>query len=156
MKTIKLDNQKLEITFNESDKITIQIKEDVIVNVNDKKLFKKGDLSIEENINVSFEKTIKLKVGKIYKKGEMLIKLTWADKFDPSGLFQRFHFYGFNTDTGYFKSCFDVMRNNYHGFEEATQEEWKEKMIEKCSKMTQIEIYHLWENLISKETQKVD
>jgi hypothetical protein len=156
MKTIKLNNEKLEITFNESNKITIQTKEDVIVNVNDKKLFKNGSLSIEENINISFEKTIKLKPGKIYKKGEMLIKLTGANRFDASAFFQRFHFYGFNTETGYFKSCFDVMHDTYHGFEEATEEEWKEKLIEKCSKMTPKEIYYLWENLISKETQKVD
>lgn len=156
MKTIKLDSEKLEITFNESNKITIQTKEDVIVNVNDKKLFKNGSFSIEENLNISFEETIKLKVGKIYKKGEMLIKLIWADKFDSSGFFQRFHCYGFNTETGYFKSSFDVMHDNYHGFEEATKEEWEEKMIEKCSKMTPKDIYYLWENLISKETQKVD
>jgi hypothetical protein len=158
MKTIKLYSEKLEITFNESDKITICTKEDVIVKINDNKLFKNGSLSIEEkeHINISFEETIKLKVGKIYKKGEMLIKLTWADRFDASGFFQRFHFYGFNTDTGYFKSCFDVMHDNYHGFEEATKEEWEEKMIEKCSKMTSKDIYYLLENLISKETQKVD
>lgn len=156
MKTIKLDGKKLEIIFNESDKITIYAQEDVIVKINDNKLFKNGSLSIEENLNISFEKTIKLKVGQIYKKGEMLIKLTWADRFDSSAFFQRFHFYGFNTETGYFKSSFDVMHNNYHGFKEATQEEWEEKMIEKCSKMTAKEIYYLWENLISKETQKVD
>jgi len=154
MKTINLDNEKLEITINENNKITYQIPRDFIVNINGYKLFKKGFLSIDEDLNISFEEIIKLKVGKIYKKGEMLIKLTCADRFDSSAFFQRFHFYGFNTETGYFKSSFDVNHNSYHGFEEATQEEWKEKLMEKCLKMTTDEIYYLWENLINKEIIK--
>lgn len=153
MKKIELDNKKLEITFNDIDRVIIHTKEDFVVNINDKKLFKNGSLEIDENINIYFEKTIELIVGKIYKKGEMLIKLTCVDRYDPSAFFQRFHFYGFNTNSGNFQSSFDIMHNAYHGFEEATQEEWKEKMIEKCSTMTNEEIYYLWENLISKETK---
>ena len=154
MKTIKLNNEKLEISIDESNKVTINIDKNVIVNINDIKLFKKGSLSIKDNLNISFDKAIILKPGKIYKKGEMLIKLIGCNRFDAGAFFQRFYFYGFNTPTGYFNSSIDVMHENYHGFEEATEEEWEEKLMDKCSKMTTREIYYLWENLINNGTQK--
>lgn len=157
MKTIKLCDEKLEINIEDKNSIIISINENDIVNINGNRIYKSGSVDIdkeEEVINVCFEKTIKLEPGKIYKKGDMLIKLTWADKFDSSGFFQRFHFYGFNTPTGYFKSCFDINHGNYHGFIEGTKEEWNDKILEKASKMSPNDIRVVLEELIYKETQK--